>query len=138
MLKLPGRHHKGKERVLVIGLDGVPFRIIKNFIKMNVTPFLGELSGQGLMREMISCIPPVSSVAWTSMVTGVNPASTASTVYGKKTDSYEIYFPNATHIKSPTLWDILGSTIKNHSHQHTPDLSGTTLKRRAHFRVCGS
>jgi len=113
MLKLLGRHHKGKEKVLVIGLDGVPFRIIKNFIKMNVTPFLGELSRQGLMREMISCIPPVSSVAWTSMVTGVNPGKHG--IYGfmeRKPDSYEIYFPNSTHIKSPTLWDILGEHNK--------------------------
>ncbi len=61
MLKVIGRRHNDKEKVLVIGLDGVPFRIINNFIKMGVTPFLGTLSRQGLMREMRSAIPPVSS-----------------------------------------------------------------------------
>ena len=64
---------RGKDKVLVIGLDGVPCRIIKNFIKMGIMPCLGKLSQQGTMREMISSIPPVSSVAWTNFFTGVNP-----------------------------------------------------------------
>jgi predicted AlkP superfamily phosphohydrolase/phosphomutase len=113
MLKLTGRRQKHKKKVLVIGLDGVPFRIIKNFIKMKVTPFLGALSRQGLMREMRSAIPPVSSVAWTSLITGVNPGKHG--IYGfmeRKPDSYDIYFTNSSHIKSPTLWDILGGHDK--------------------------
>ena len=113
MLKLIGKRHHDKEKVLVIGLDGVPFRIINNFIKMGVTPFLGTLSRQGLMREMRSAIPPVSSVAWTSLITGVNPGKHG--IYGfmeRKPDSYDIYFTNSSHIKSPTLWDILGGHNK--------------------------
>ena len=102
------KRFRGKEKVLVIGLDGVPHRTIRNFIKMDVMPFMGKLSQQGIMREMISAIPPVSSVAWTSFFTGVNPGKHG--IYGfmeRRPDSYEIYFPNATHIKSPTLWNIL-------------------------------
>ena len=63
MLKRLRKRFKGKEKVLVIGLDGVPHRIVRNFIKMDVMPFMGKLSQQGVMREMISSIPPVSSVA---------------------------------------------------------------------------
>ncbi|MEE8380532.1 MAG: alkaline phosphatase family protein [Thermodesulfobacteriota bacterium] len=102
------RKKRGKNKVLVIGLDGVPCRIISNFIKMGVMPYLGKLSQQGTMREMLSSIPPVSSVAWTTFFTGVNPGKHG--IYGfmeRKPDSYEIYFPNSTHIKSSTLWDIL-------------------------------
>ncbi len=103
-----GRKTRGNDKVLVIGLDGVPYRIIKNFIKMDIMPHLGKLSEEGTMGEMLSTIPPVSSVAWTTFFTGVNPGKHG--IYGfveRKPDSYEIYFPNATHIKSPTLWDIL-------------------------------
>jgi predicted AlkP superfamily phosphohydrolase/phosphomutase len=109
MMKMLGRRHRNQGKVLVIGLDGVPFRIIKNFIKMDVTPFLGQLSEQGMMREMRSTIPPVSSVAWTTLITGVNPGKHG--IYGfmeRKPDSYDIYFTNSTHIKAPTIWDILG------------------------------
>ena len=113
MLKRLRKRFKGKEKVLVIGLDGVPHRIIRNFIKMGVMPFMGKLSQQGIMREMISSIPPVSSVAWTSFFTGVNPGKHG--IYGfmeRKPDSYDIYFPNATHIKSPPLWNILSQYNK--------------------------
>src|SRR5690606_39488662 len=57
----------------------------------------------------ISTIPPVSSVAWTTLITGVNPGKHG--IYGfmeRKPDSYDIYFTNSTHIKAPTIWDILG------------------------------
>ena len=113
MLNAFKRKVKGKEKVLVIGLDGVPCRIVKNFIKMGVMPYLGKLSQEGMMREMISSIPPVSSVAWTNFFTGVNPGKHG--VYGfmdRKPDSYDIYFPNATTVKSPTLWDILAQYNK--------------------------
>lgn len=108
MVRMLRRKTRGNNKVLVIGLDGVPYRIINNFIKMDVMPYLGKLSQQGTMREMLSSIPPVSSVAWTTFFTGVNPGKHG--IYGfmeRKPDSYELYFPNSTHIKSPTLWDIL-------------------------------
>jgi len=76
-------------------------------------PFMGKLSGQGIMREMMSTIPPVSSVAWTSFFTGVNPGKHG--IYGfmeRKPDSYEICFPNATHIQAPPLWSILSQYNK--------------------------
>ena len=107
-MKILPRKAKGKDKVLVIGLDGVPYRIIKNFIKMDIMPTMGKLAQQGIMREMTSSIPPVSSVAWTTFFTGVNPGKHG--IYGfmeRKPDSYELYFPNSTHIKSPTLWDML-------------------------------
>ncbi len=104
---------RGKEKVLVIGLDGVPCRIINNFIKMGIMPCLGRLSQQGTLCEMISSIPPISSIAWTNFFTGVNPGKHG--IYGfmeRKPDSYDIYFPNSTHVKSPTLWDILSQKNK--------------------------
>jgi len=80
---------------------------------MDIMPFLGKLSQQGIMREMISSIPPVSSVAWTTFFTGVNPGKHG--IYGfmeRKPDSYQLYFPNSIHIKSPPLWDILSQQNK--------------------------
>ena len=44
MLNLLKKKVKGKEKVLIIGLDGVPCRIIRNFIKMDVMPYMGKLS----------------------------------------------------------------------------------------------
>jgi predicted AlkP superfamily phosphohydrolase/phosphomutase len=42
-------------------------------------------------------------------MTGTNPGKHG--VYGfldLKPSSYKVYFPNATHVKGETLWDVLG------------------------------
>jgi predicted AlkP superfamily phosphohydrolase/phosphomutase len=95
-------------RAAVIGLDGVPCRMIKSLAAQGVMPVMAKLLEDGYACKMDSSMPPVSSVAWTSFMTGMNPAK--HNIFGfmdRRRESYSIYFPNATQIKAPTLWDIL-------------------------------
>jgi predicted AlkP superfamily phosphohydrolase/phosphomutase len=76
-------------------------------------PTLARLMQQGVATTMESSMPPVSSVAWTTFMTGANPAKHG--IFGfmeKKPDSYDIYFPNATHIRTPAIWDVLSQAGK--------------------------
>lgn len=60
---------------------------------------------------MTSTLPTVSSVSWTSFMTGVNPGRHG--VFGftdVKPESYGIVFPNYAHVRAPTLWDALGAS----------------------------
>jgi predicted AlkP superfamily phosphohydrolase/phosphomutase len=95
-------------RAAVIGLDGVPYRMIKSLTSQGVMPVMAKLLEDGYACKMNSSMPPVSSVAWTTFMTGVNPAKHG--IFGfmdRRRESYGIYFPNATQIKSPALWDVL-------------------------------
>ena len=95
-------------RVAVIGIDGVPYRMITDLAAHGVMPTMAKLLEMGHACAMDSSMPPVSSVAWTSFMTGVNPAKHG--IYGfmeRRRESHGIYFPNANQIQSPTLWDIL-------------------------------
>ncbi len=95
-------------RAAVIGLDGVPYRMIKSLAAQGVMPVMAKLLEDGYACKMDSSMPPVSSVAWTSFMTGTNPGK--HNIFGfmdRRRESYGIYFPNATQIKSPALWDIL-------------------------------
>jgi predicted AlkP superfamily phosphohydrolase/phosphomutase len=95
-------------RAAVIGLDGVPYRMIRSLAAQGVMPVMAELLKEGYACKMDSSMPPVSSVAWTTFMTGVNPAKHG--IFGfmdRRRESYGIYFPNATQVKSPTLWDML-------------------------------
>ena len=95
-------------RMAVIGLDGVPYRMIMDLTAQGVMPVMAKLLEEGYACKMDSSMPPVSSVAWTSFMTGTNPAKHG--IFGfmdRRRESYGIYFPNATQIKSPALWDIL-------------------------------
>lgn len=95
-------------RVAVIGLDGVSYKMIKDLSSQGYLPHITALLENGFLCEMESTMPPVSSVAWTTFMTGVNPAKHG--IYGfmdRRRESYGIYFPNSSQIASPTLWDIL-------------------------------
>jgi predicted AlkP superfamily phosphohydrolase/phosphomutase len=66
------REHK-KDRVLVIGIDGATFRVIDRLINEGRLPHLRRLMDHGCRANLISTQPSLSPVAWTSIITGVNP-----------------------------------------------------------------
>ena len=96
-------------RAVVIGLDGTPCSLLRRLAGDGTMPNVRDLLGSGSLRTMTTTIPEISSVAWSSFMTGTNPGKHG--VYGfldLKPSSYRIYFPNATHVKGETLWDVLG------------------------------
>ncbi|HJQ67997.1 MAG TPA: alkaline phosphatase family protein [Blastocatellia bacterium] len=101
---------KGRtKRVVLIGLDGTPCTLARRFIADGTMPRLAELVGRGTLLQMDTSIPDISSVAWTSFMTGSNPGRHG--IYGfldLQPNSYKIYFPNSRHIQSKTLWDVAG------------------------------
>lgn len=101
------------KKVIVIGLDGTPYSLINKLVRRGVCPNLASLLSDGSLHSMNSILPTVSSVAWTSFMTGKNPGQHG--IFGfmeRRPDSYKIYFPNSHDIKSETIWAILGKSGK--------------------------
>lgn len=93
-------------KTVIIGLDGVPFGMIKDFTENGVMPNTAGLISRGTFKKMRSSIPEVSCVAWSSMITGQNPA--AHGIFGfmdLRPNSYNMTFPNYTNLKSASFWD---------------------------------
>lgn len=61
------------QKVVVLGLDGGTFRLIKPFVRQGVMPNIGKLLSKGTHRILRSTIPPVSPPAWSTFLTGTNP-----------------------------------------------------------------
>ena len=99
-----------EKKVLIVGIDGVPYSLLNTYIKNDVMPNLKKILSQGFrLHQMNASIPDVSSVSWTSFNTGVNPGEHG--IYGftdLKPDSYSLCFPNLGDVKAPPFWDILG------------------------------
>jgi predicted AlkP superfamily phosphohydrolase/phosphomutase len=95
------------ERLVIIGLDGVPFSMLEDLAQTGTMPNTAELISRGLFRKMCSSVPEVSSVAWSTIITGENPGR--HSIFGF-TDlfpgSYRIRFPNFNDLKSPPFWDL--------------------------------
>jgi predicted AlkP superfamily phosphohydrolase/phosphomutase len=93
----------------VVGLDGTPLSLLRRLADDGTMPVVRRLVGEGSLKHMTTTIPEISSVAWSSFMTGVNPGKHG--VYGfidLQPRSYKVYFPNFKHVKGDTLWDVLG------------------------------
>lgn len=61
------------QRVLMIGLDGATFTLLKPLSEQGVLPFLTSLIRKGTVAHLMSTRNPLTPPAWTSMTTGVSP-----------------------------------------------------------------
>jgi predicted AlkP superfamily phosphohydrolase/phosphomutase len=80
--------------------------MIEDFVSTGVMPNIGRVISQGLFRRMTSSIPEVSSVAWSTMITGTNPGEHG--IYGfmdLRKDSYRMCFPNYNDLKVRPFWE---------------------------------
>lgn len=99
----------GRERLVVVGLDGVPEGLLRRLTADGVMPRVARLMESGSLRSMRASLPEISSVSWTSFMTGTQAGEHG--VFGftdLQPDSYAIRFPTFPQIPVPTLWDRLG------------------------------
>jgi len=93
-------------RTVIIGLDGVPYNLLKSFADGDIMPHTKGLISKGILRKMQSSIPEISSVAWSSIITGANPAEHG--IFGF-TDfpphTYRLTYPNFNNLKSHPFWN---------------------------------
>lgn len=59
--------------VLMIGLDGATFSLLKPLIADGLMPVLGRLLAGGVHADLLSTRIPLTPPAWTSMITGRSP-----------------------------------------------------------------
>jgi predicted AlkP superfamily phosphohydrolase/phosphomutase len=97
------------KKVLIIGIDGVPCTLIRNFVESGTMPNLNQILNQGFtLHSMKASLPEISSVSWTSFITGVNPAEHG--IFGfthLQPSSYKLHFPNSKDVKAPPFWQTL-------------------------------
>ena len=61
---------KERKRVVVVGLDGVPFSLLEDLKNRNIIPNMSAIFDNGYFGQMTVSIPEISSVSWTSFMTG--------------------------------------------------------------------
>lgn len=110
--KLFGKQEQSP-KLVVIGLDGTPYTFVRRMLREGRMPNLARIVENTGFARMNSVYPTVSSVAWSSYMTGVNPARHG--IYGfidRKPGSYDIVLPNAQMMKAKTLWEMLSEAGK--------------------------
>ncbi len=109
--KLRGK--KKERRVVFIGIDGTPFTFMQRLIAEGRAPNAKRLAEQGSLLRMDSMWPWVSSVAWSTMMTGVNPAK--HNIFGfidRDPATYKQFIPTSRNMQAKTLWEVLSEAGK--------------------------
>ncbi|GAG37693.1 unnamed protein product, partial [marine sediment metagenome] len=101
-----------RPKVVILGLDGVGWSLIQALTAKGVMPHLKALVRESICGEMLSTLPEISPVAWTTFFTARNPG--VHGIFGFtefKGPGYQVRLNGSGQIQAPTLWDWLG--LKN-------------------------
>jgi predicted AlkP superfamily phosphohydrolase/phosphomutase len=99
------------KKVFIIGLDGAPYKEVKEWIEEGKLPFLSKLAKEGAFGRLKSIVPAYSMIAWPVICTGKNPAKIGPFLYkGEKRGFDPDYFSsaqfiNSTDIKTWSIWE---------------------------------
>lgn len=98
-------------KVLIIGIDGATFDLIKPWVEKGELPTFKRLLDEGIHSHLKSTIPPVTAPAWTSFITGKNPGKHGLYHFIEpQPGSYEIRYTNARSRLAKTVWQTLSES----------------------------
>src|SRR5215468_4314334 len=98
------RRSSGKaqiKRAIILGFDGMDPELAQRFISEGKLPNLAALQQEGTFRKLRTTYPPISPVAWSTFMTGVNPGK--HNIYdflARDTTNY-LPFLSSAEIKGP-------------------------------------
>ncbi len=98
-----------RPRVVVLGLDGATFTILRPWMEAGYLPNLARLAHEGVHGKLESVVPPYSAPAWVSLVTGKGPGKHGIVDFWRYDPSTDERWPvDASNVGTVALWDILG------------------------------
>jgi len=110
---MPTHNGKTPRRVLVIGLDGATFDLLRPWAEQGKLPNIARLLERGANGPLRSVFPPVTAPAWVSFQTGKNPGKHGVFEFLQHDESsFELVPVNATMRDGLTIWDLLSRAGK--------------------------
>ena len=101
-----------KQKVLVLGIDGMDPRLANHFRDEGLMPNLDELVRRGSAKKdlrMLGGVPTITPPMWTSLATGANPATHGITCFwGQSKDDLAtmVYNLNSRRCQAEQLWNV--------------------------------
>ena len=97
-----------RHRAIVFGIDGGTWDIIVPMVRSGRLPAFKRIMDGGIHGRLTSTIPPSSFPAWTTAITGVNPARHGITDFTRRNPGRDkVEFLNSRHRGVPTIFDVL-------------------------------
>ncbi len=104
----PARAAARPNKVLVLGLDGATFDLIKPWAAAGYLPTLKRVMDAGTHGSLRSTTPPMTGPAWTTFATGVNPGKHRLYDWIARDEGEYTFSPmTALDCEAPTLYALL-------------------------------
>jgi predicted AlkP superfamily phosphohydrolase/phosphomutase len=85
------------KRVVVLGLDGLDHGLTQRLLAEGKLPHLDALRQQGCFKALLTTLPSISPVAWSSFQTGTNPGK--HNIYDFLTPDLHTYQPKLSSVE---------------------------------------
>lgn len=100
-------------RVFILGIDGATFDLLDPWMAEGHLPNFARVAREGTCQPLLSTIPPVSPIAWTSLITGANPGKHGIIDwYRMPPDSYNYIPLCGGDRRQPAVWSLLSQAGK--------------------------
>jgi predicted AlkP superfamily phosphohydrolase/phosphomutase len=98
----------GRPQLTVIGLDAATFDVIDPMIEAGELPNLERVFGQGSRGVLRSTTHPLTTQAWTTMLTGVKAGRHGMWDFIERDETgYHLRLVNGSFRKAPAIWELL-------------------------------
>ncbi|HZD10849.1 MAG TPA: alkaline phosphatase family protein, partial [Candidatus Binatia bacterium] len=95
-------------KLLIVGIDGATFDLVRPWAREGHLPNLARLMAGGVSADLASTLPPVTSPAWPTFMTGCNPGKHGVFDFIQPTGA-DFSLVNSTKIRQPTIWQRLSA-----------------------------
>ena len=97
-------------KLLAVGLDAATFDVIDPLVEACDLPNLASLLSRGARGTLRSTTHPLTPLAWTTMVTGVNAGHHGIWDFAERDESgYGLRLVNGSHSRAPAIWSRLSA-----------------------------
>ncbi len=101
----------GSERAIVLGLDGVPWRLVERWTDDGALPNFARLREEGASGPLESTRPATTPLAWPSIATGVWPDKHGIYGFQNLSSEYTHRMYTSQDLRQPALWELLSPSV---------------------------
>jgi predicted AlkP superfamily phosphohydrolase/phosphomutase len=99
-----------RKKVFLVGLDGATFNLIIPWVEEGILPNFSRILKEGCYGQLESTLPPLTTPAWASFMTGKNPGKHGIFDFAeRKAGSYDIEWVTSRSRNGRSLWKIVNS-----------------------------
>ncbi|WP_423744540.1 alkaline phosphatase family protein (plasmid) [Haladaptatus sp. SPP-AMP-3] len=99
------------ERAFVLGLDGVPWDLIRRWTGEGKLPNFARLLEEGAAGPLTSTTPDATPLAWPTIATGVWPDKHGLYGFQHLEKGYTHRMNTSADVRRPELWDIISPAV---------------------------